>query len=185
MTGYELPTSLNIFGSEYAIRTDFRDIINVLIAMNDPDLDMQSKVYVLLKIIFINFEEIRPEHMEEAYKAACEFIDCGQKVDNKSTNRLIDWEQDARIIIPAVNGVAHGEIRSLPYLHWWTFFGYFMEIRESLFSSVLNIRLKKAKHKKLEKWEKDFYRENKDIIDFKNRDSEEIRAEKENLLNWL
>ena len=42
MTAYELPTSLNISGVDFSIRTDFRVIIDILIAMNDPELDEQA-----------------------------------------------------------------------------------------------------------------------------------------------
>ena len=49
----------------------------------------------------------------------------------------------------------------MEYLHWWTFLGYFMEITDGVFSQVLGIRTKKAKHKKLDKWEQEFYSKNK------------------------
>ncbi len=185
MTGYELPTSLNIGGVDYAIRTDFRAIIDILVAMNDPDLDNQGKSIVMLIILFPDYRAIPIEYIEEACKKACDFIDCGQSDDGKHHPRIIDWKQDAGIIIPAVNSVAHMEIRAIPCLHWWTFFGYFMEIQESLLSSVISIRQKKAKHKKLEKWEQDFYKENRAIIDFKSADSQEVKQEKDNLLKWL
>ena len=46
MTAYELPTSLNISGVDFYIRTDFRAIIDILIAQNDPELDKQAKAGV-------------------------------------------------------------------------------------------------------------------------------------------
>ena len=49
----------------------------------------------------------------------------------------------------------------MQYLHWWTFLGAYMEIGESLFSQILSVRMKKAKGKKLEDWEREFYKENK------------------------
>ena len=56
---------------------------------------------------------------------------------------------------------------------------YFMEIGDSLFSSVVSYRKKRAEHKKIEKWEKEFYNENKDLIDFESsgnaRPEEEVR----------
>lgn len=52
MTAYELPTSLNISGVDFSIRTDFRVIIDILIAMNDPELDEQAKAVVMLQILF-------------------------------------------------------------------------------------------------------------------------------------
>lgn len=185
MNGYELPTSLNIGGVDYAIRTDFRVVLDVLKAMSDQNLDYQCKIIILIKIIYKDYKDIPLDHVTESYEKACEFIDCGQKDDGKQRPKTVDWEQDAGIIVPAVNGVAGTEIRSLPYLHWWTFFGYFMEIRESLFTSVLNIRQKKAKGKRLEKWERDFYKENKKIIDFEKKDSELVKKEKDSLMKWL
>ena len=178
MTAYELPTSLNISGVDFSIRTDFRVIIDILIAMNDPELDEQVKAVVMLQILFEDWQSIPPEHLTEACQKACEFIDCGQADDNpnKPKPRLMDWEQDGDMIVPAVNKVAGTEVRAVSYMHWWTFFGYFMEIGDGLFSSVLNIRYKKSHGKKLEKWEKEFYRENKQIIDFHAKISEEELA---------
>ena len=97
----------------------------------------------------------------------------------------MDWEQDAAIIIPAVNSVAGREIRLDPGIHWWTFFGWYMSIGDGLFASVLRIRSKKAKGKKLEKWEEEFYRENRHLIDLKQVETDEVRQEKENILKWL
>ena len=49
----------------------------------------------------------------------------------------MDWDQDAPLIVPAINKVLGGEVRAMPYLHWWTFVGAYMEIGEGVFSSVL------------------------------------------------
>lgn len=185
MSAWELPRALRLGDKDYAIRTDFRAVLDILTAANDPDLDDYAKTEVMLMILYQDPESIPAELMDEAVRKACEFIDCGQKDDRKPHVRTIDWQQDGALIIPAVNSVAHTEIRALDELHWWTFFSWFMEIRESLFSSVLSIRQKKAGHKPLEKWEQDFYRENKNIIDLKTPETEESRAEKENIMNYL
>ena len=187
MTAYELPTSLNISGVDFSIRTDFRAIIDILIAQNDPNLNEYGKVEVMLKILYENWQDIPPEHLEEACKKACEFIDCGQKDENpnKPKPRLMDWEQDGDMIVPAVNKIAGTEVRATPYMHWWTFFSYFMEVGESLFSTVLGIRSKKAHGERLDKWEKKFYHDNKNLIDIKTRLSEEEQAYKDKLNEML
>ena len=151
MRAYELPTSLNINGVAYTIRTDFRAIIDILIAMNDPDLDQQAKTFIMLQILYEEWQNIPFEDLTEACQKACEFIDCGQTDDapNRPKPRLMDWEQDGDMIVPAVNKVAGKEIRAVPYMHWWTFFGYFMESGECLFNTVVGIRSKKAKGEKL------------------------------------
>ena len=97
----------------------------------------------------------------------------------------MDWEQDGDMIVPAVNKVAGKEIRAVPYMHWWTFFGYFMESGECLFNTVVGIRSKNAKGERLDKWEKKFYQENKNTIDIKTRLSEEEQAYKDKLNEML
>ena len=66
MTAYELPTSLNISGVDFSIRTDFRVIIDILIAMNDPELDEQAKAVVMLQILFEDWQSIPVECLDEA-----------------------------------------------------------------------------------------------------------------------
>ncbi len=187
MTAYELPTSLNISGVDFSIRADFHAIIDILIAMNDPELDEYGKMEVMLKVLYEDWQNIPEDCLEEACQKACEFIDCGQADDDpsKPKPRLMDWEQDGDMIVPAVNKVAGKEIRAVPYMHWWTFFGYFMESGECLFNTVIGIRSKKAKGEKLDKWEDKFYKENKKIIDMKTRLSEEEQAYKDKLNEML
>lgn len=187
MTAYELPTSLNISGVDFSIRTDFRAIIDILIAQNDPNLDNYGKKIVMLKILYEDWESIPPENVEETCKKACEFIDCGQTDDDsgKPKPRLMDWGQDGEMIIPAVNKVIHSEVRAVPYMHWWTFFSYFMEAGECLLNTVIGIRSKKVFGERLDKWEKKFYHDNKNLIDIKTRLSEEEQAYKDKLNEML
>ena len=185
MNPYDLPKSVWINGREYEIRSDYRAILDILIALRDPDMDDETKAAVMLMIFYPNWKELRKEDIAEAQQKAVEFIDCGYKDDGKPHPQLVDWEQDASLIIPAVNKAAHMEVRSVQYMHWWTFFSFYMEIGESLFSNVINIRSKKAKHKKLEKYEREFYNENRAIIDIKKKDSAEVREEKDAILKWL
>ena len=159
-----LPDSLVIAGKRYAIRSDFRNFLRIIEVFNDSELSNEEKVYVFLKRVYVEFNSIPKQHYEEAYKRASEFMEW-QKNDNKKHNpRLYDWEKDEQLIFPAVNKAAGMEIRSLPYLHWWTFLGYFQSIDpESLWGTVLSIRQKRAKGKKLEKWEREFYNGNREL----------------------
>ena len=65
MTAWDLPTSLQVNGVQYAIRTDFRVVLDVLAAMNDPDLfepdaDEEEQNYyrasVLLQIFLEDYD---------------------------------------------------------------------------------------------------------------------------------
>lgn len=185
MNAYDLPTSLVIGEVAYPIRYQWRPVMDALIACADPELDEQSKAFCMLRIMFPTLEEIPEERLQEACEKASAFIDCGQKNDGKQGPKMIDWEQDAAVIIPEINKVAGREIRLDPNIHWWTFFGWFMGIGDGLLASVLHIRSKKAKGKKLEKWEQEFYKANKALVDMKASETEEIRAEKDRILQIL
>lgn len=189
-SAWEFPTSLNVGGIDYEIRTDYRAVLDLLAALNDPELkeaDPQDTAYmqsrVIMEIMYPDCDNIPAEHWTEAIEKVCEFIDMGI-TDERKRPKTMDWEQDAPIIIPAINKVLNCEIRAQKHIHWWTFMGAYMEIGESLFSNVVHIRQKKAKGKKLEKWEQEFYSENKSLIDFKQKSSRS-EEEKEALRNYF
>ena len=116
-SGYDLPTSIEINGAEYKIRTDYRTILDILIACADPELTPYEQQEVMFDILYIDGESIPLSDYREACEKAVEFIDCGSTEEKKKSPRLIDWEQDAGIIVPAVNKVAGKEIRALEYMH--------------------------------------------------------------------
>ena len=190
MYAWKLPTSLNVGGKNYKIRTDYRVILDILASMNDPDIFepgmsqeemQQEKVMTMLQILYIDFDSMPPRDWKEAAEKACDFIDCGIKDDGKPKSRTMDWEQDAPLIVPAINKSVKIDVRSVKYMHWWTFFGLYMEIGESTFSTVVSIRDKKRRGKKLEKWEQEFYRNNKHLVDLKARRIERSDEEKDAL----
>ena len=167
----------------YEVRTDYRDILKILSAINDPEMEDYEKVYTALFIFYPDIPDIPDEDLEAAYKAMVEFIDYGAATgsDDLPSQKLVDWEQDEKIMIPAINKVAGMEIRAADYLHWWTFLGYYMEISEGVYSQVLALRSKKANHKKLEKWEREFWANNKDICVIKPRLSQEEKEARDRL----
>ncbi len=183
-SAWEFPTSLNIGGTDYEIRTDYRAVLDLLAALNDKDLEDEDKrieAYmksrVILEIMFPKYDDIPEDCIQEALDKVAEFIDMGIVEDSKRP-KMMDWEQDAPILIPAINKVLNTEIRAQKYIHWWTFLGAYMEIGESLFSNIIHIRQKKAKKQKLEKWEQEFYKENKSLIDFKEKKQKRSEEEK-------
>lgn len=177
---WSLPKSLCIDGKEYEIRSDFRAILDILSAYNDSQFNDQEKTMIMLKIFYK--DKISADCLREACDKAIEFIDYSfEDFKKRKAHKLMDWNQDAPILIPAINKVAGREIRSIPYLHWWTFMSLYMEIGEGLYSQVINIRNKKIKGKKLEKWEQEFYRDNKSLVDLKMKRNERSEEEKEEL----
>jgi len=181
MNAWELPTSLDVNGVVFSIRTDFRAILDILVAFASPEYEDDEKWLICLKILFVDFDEMNPSDYEEAMQKAVEFIDVGQtpEDDGRAKPVLMDWEQDAGMIIPAVNRVAGKEVRAMEYLHWWTFVGYYMEVGECAYSQVVAIRSKRAKGEKLEKWERDYLREHKETVLLKRKLTDEERREEE------
>lgn len=180
---WKLPDSIELGGVQYGIRTDFRAILDILRAMADPELNEEDRIEVLFDIFFLDAEEIPNEYLQEAIDKAFVFIDCGISGEGKSKARLMDWDKDSPLIASAINKNMGKDIRSVKYMHWWTFMGAYMEISEGLFYEILQIRQKKMNGKKLEKWELEFYRKNKKLIDIqgetKKRSAEEEAALKE------
>ena len=160
-----LPRALDVNGTQYEIDADFRNVLNIFLAFSDEELTDQEKAYICLENLYADLDSIPQGDMEAAYKAAIEFISYGSHPeDEHSKRKLIDWVQDESLIFPAVNNAAGMEVREAPYMHWWTFLGHFQSVdSESLLGTVLSIRQKKAKGKKLEKWEREFERNNRSI----------------------
>lgn len=167
-----LPQTLNVCGTEYRIRPDFRNVLTVIAAFNDEELTDKEKVFVCLNRIYEKFFLIPKDKdtVSAAFTAASQFIECRLSND-KPSPKVVNWEKDEQLIFPAINKVAGTEVRSLPFLHWWTFLGYFQSIdRDDLWGTVLTIRQKKAKGKKLEAHEKEFYASNRELCSMKTHD---------------
>lgn len=183
MIGF-LPKTLCIKGKEIEIRTDYRIILNIFVAYSDPDLSVEEKIEVMLTCLYkCELKEI-PD-IEEACKEAVWFMNGGTYDEAPSGPKIMDWEQDEQMIFSAINKVANKEVRGEEYIHWWTFLGYFREIDEGLFTTVVNIRRKRATGKKLEKYEKEFLEKNSDIVKLIPKYNEKERKEKERLEKML
>lgn len=179
MSAWDLPKTINIGGVDRPIRWWYGAILDILAIFNNPDYEPDEQWEVALRIFYEDFDEIQLSCLEECAVKLKEFIDVGTENTDTHAPALMDWEQDANMIFPAINRVMGREVRGDNTIHWWTFIGAYMEIGESLFSSVLNIRSKKAKGKKLEKQEREFERDNRAIITLKKHKSEAEIAKEE------
>lgn len=175
---FDLPTKLTFGGREWPINSDFRDVLRTLSAFEDPNLTEGEKAYICLHNMYPDMDDIPAGEMQAAFDAAVRFIDHGQGTDGLNA-RTMDWEQDAALIFPAVNRAAGFEVRSAGYIHWWTFLGYFMEIRNSTYATVLGLRGKRARGKKLEKDEQEFWQRNRGICELKKKYSDAEKAERD------
>lgn len=182
MDAWGLPKTATVGGKEYLINTDFRDILEIMKYLNDSSRPEYIRWQIALGLFFEG--EIPTDCQTEAMAYLAEFISYGEP-EGKPGPKLMDWEQDAQIIIADVTKVAGGEIREAKYLHWWTFLSYFYGIGEGQLSTIVSIRKKKSSGKKLEKWEEEFYRANKSKVEFRKPKTAEDAAAQEYFNKWL
>jgi len=175
-----LPESVKIGGVEYAIRTDYRAILDICAALSDLDLDNAEKAEAVLTIFYPDRKTIPPEHWQEAVDQCIWFINCGDTGGRKSP-RLVDWEQDFTCICGPVNRVLGQEVRQLEYLHWWSFIAAYMEIGDCTFAQIVHVRDRLARGKPLDKQDREWYERNRNLVDFKQRYTTQ---EKEDISAW-
>ena len=179
MNGWELPTSIEIGGVLRRINADYRDILDVIARLNEQT---SEAMYVCLCLFYEEMERISEDLYGEAVEKMLDFINCGEPQDSAPHPKVIDWEQDRQMIISDINKVAGCEVRSLKFCHWWTFIAWFNGIGEGQLATVVSIREKLRKGKKLDDWEKNFYRDNRSKVDLKSHytDADDLQLSK-----WL
>ena len=177
---YDLPKTLEVCGTEYEIRSDFREILDILEVLNDLELKEQERGILALLFFYPQFEEMPPECYQEAIEQCFWFINGGEHETQTDKNppRLMDWQQDFQYIIAPVNRVIGHEIRADAYFHWWTFLSAYMEIGECTFAQIVHIRDAKNRGKKLDASDREWYQKNRKLVDLKTK----YTSEEENLL---
>lgn len=171
---WALPKSVDVNGTEYAIRSDFRAVLDILTALSDSELSNQDKAETALEIFYPDFDDMPFSDYEDALRQCYRFIDRWQTPkEQKKQPVLMSWEQDFNMIIAPVNRIAGCEVRAIGYCHWWTFLSWYSEIGDCLFAQVVRIRDKKARGKALDKQDREFYKRNRDIIDLKTTYTDE------------
>lgn len=179
MSAYDLPFTLTVDGEDKEINCDFRSIIDIYAALNDPELSKQEKLHVFLYNFYVDDYRTFVD-LETALKQAKWFMDWGKNYEHQDAPvKLMDWEQDYNMIISAVdkNIKTVESVLELPFMHWWTFLSKLAERGECQLTTVLMIREKMAKGKPLEKFEKEILRENQDIIILKSKADTDFEKE--------
>lgn len=181
---YELPTSIKVNETVYPIRQngDYRMVLDCFNALSDLELSQQERMLACLAIFLEDVHSIEDVYKlpdtEEICKEMMLFFNCGQPENGKKISyRLIDWQKDETLICSAINKVSGKEIRLEPYIHWWTFMGYYVAIGESSLATVVSIRSKQSKNKKLEKHERQFVNENPQYFSWDRRTIEQIEED--------
>ena len=180
---WTLPQTMEVGGKIYQINTDYRDILEIIDHLNNPDQPEIVRWQVAVALFYEG--DLPKDCLQEAMEKMASFIGENEQTDNRPHPKLLDWEQDALPIVADINKVAGTEIRALSYLHWWTFLSYFRGIGEGQLATIVSIRSKLANRKNLEKWEQDFYRDHKAQVDLKKKCSSDELAQKERILKMI
>ena len=182
MNLWKLPQKAEVCGCCYHIHTDFREILEIIEYLEDPDLPEYIRWRVAMALFFDG--EMPQEHYAEAMQYLADFISYDSGTANAGY-KLLDWKQDAAVIVADVNKVAGMEIRNVKYIHWWTFLSWFKAIGEGQLSTLVSIRDKLKRGKKLESWEQEYYHAHKSQVDIKVKYTAEELAEQKYLQDLL
>lgn len=178
---WDLPIAVEINGKSHPIRNkcDYRVVLDVICALNDNELTEEEKVKCALFIFYEDISKI--DDFETAIKEMFRIINGGEVEEQAQDNKpkLMDWEHDFPVLVAPINRVLNCEIRSVDYLHWFSVLSAYMEIGECTFSTIVSIRSKRAKGSKLDKWEIDYIREHRKMVELPQK----LTAEEEELLN--
>lgn len=136
----------------YAINTDHRSIIDIMLMYEDDISNGNEKAYIMLIMLYIN--KIPPD-TQQAFVKAMEFLNCGKdgQEENKSKaaknyGRLYSFEQDGNYIYSAINYSHNDILKRVPDLHYWEFYNKFMQLKEDCqFNHIIANRLAHKKGK--------------------------------------
>lgn len=164
---WDLPISVEINGKNHAIRNkcDYRVVLDAICALNDDELTDDEKIKCALFIFYEDISQI--DDFDIAIKEMFKIINNGEEEQKKDDSpQLMDWEHDFPLLAPPINRVLGYSVRDANnYTHWYDFIGAYQEIGECTFSTIISIRSKRAKGKKLDKWEEEYLRDHRNIVE--------------------
>lgn len=182
---YELPESIKVGGVDHPIMWDYRPILDVLTVLEDKELTERDRVLTALYIFYPNMENIPSENMEEAAQKCFWFINGGNDEQAKKAPKLMDWEQDFPYIVAPINRVLGEDIRKgnteTNPVHWWTVLSAYYEIGDCTLAQIVRIRDLKSRNKKMDKADREWYANHRELVDFKRKYTDK---EQELLENW-
>lgn len=166
MSGWELPEAAEVNGTAYAVRSDFRAVLDVLEILGDPELSDAERGALACEVFYPGFRDMPRGDRQAAGEFLMWFVKGGDSPARAPQRKLVDWGQDFPLIIGPVNRVLGYEARAREHVHWWTFLAAYCEVGDCLFAQVVSIRRKRQRGAKLEKHERRFYNENRGLVDF-------------------
>jgi hypothetical protein len=176
----DLPDTVEIDGVDYAINTDYRAALRVMLAFEDDELANAEKQIVLLS----NLYPTLPANFEEALRKALLYLNAGKISNDEDAEpgpRLYSFSKDASVIYAAFRQTHNIDLQTA-VLHWWQFLALFMDLgQDTTFCQLIGLR-KRVKTGKASKEERQAAREMGDVFDVPEMDTrtiEEKEAERE------
>ncbi len=161
-----LPTSVEIVGEMYAIKTDFRDILRYddLIRGQDDGSMVLKAISILLGDDILQKSDISVDMVVDAVGW---FVQRGESEQKNTLPRAslglnnaipMDFRKDAALIYTAFLQTYKIDLYDISYLHWWKF-NWMLEDISSVcrLSKVIEYRTIDTKNKNLSKEQKKAY----------------------------
>lgn len=183
-----LPRQAVLQGQVYTIQTDYRDILQLMHWLGgtaDQQLTPEERWYIAMTLFYPDFAAMPRALWADAAAFLRAFLLAGRPEPEASAPPLMDWQQDAPWIAAGIRQAAGCDVRSLPYLHWWSFLACFDAIGQGGFATIVSIREKLCRGKRLEPWELEFYRTHRTAVELHSPAATEQNAEKQRLLALL
>lgn len=182
----KLPTKVKIGGKFYNINSDFRVSILFELLMQDEDIEDELKITQALKLYFPKIPPLK--YIEETINSIMWFYGCGNEKEelNKHIKNSTDLEQaysfehDNAYIYSAFLSQYKIDLSTVDNLHWWKFRALFEGLtEENMIVKIMNYRTMDLS--KMDKSERDFYKEKKEFFKLPKKISKEDEEYKNNI----
>ena len=163
LTG-NLPESFLIGDKEYAVSSDFRDIVELEEFLASEELTGAARVEQALNL----FYGCIPDDVETAVEKLCWFMQCGEKErphrgrrqparDDFRQQAAYSFIHDAGLIYAAFMAQYGIDLTDIEYLHWWKFKAMFESLgKDTLMKEVMHCRAVEI-DPKMPQAQKDYY----------------------------
>ncbi len=136
------PEAVEIDGIEYALNTDFRIGIQIMMDFESDDWTDEEKAWLMLNRLYQTPDEIND--IQEAVRLGVKFLNGGKEEspphNTEYQPRLYSFSRDARLIYAAFHQT-HGIDLQEVDMHWWKFIALFMDLgAETSFNSLVYAR---------------------------------------------
>jgi hypothetical protein len=178
---YKAPSTVLIGDIAYDINTDFRDCMNVIIQMNNPDLSPQEKAVLIIYYMYLD----DPHDLQEGIEKALWFLRCGEDIkDDKKRPILHDFEKDQSYIVSAFAKLGV-DLYTIDSMHWWVFMARFSDLPEdAAYSRIMYLRSRHSKNELTKEERKQCERLGWDIIEIQKPMTAEEKAFEEMFNNY-